>query len=630
MTVLDRSPAVTPNVAAGLLLAALSLGASLGLDLPLPSVAAILETTGATRSRAYEQRKALMELLPTLHRPPGRPRVEPEPAADSRVAELRGEALRLLMGKPGCVQLSSRRAHYSETFRVFVLALRERHADMPLSQLADALCIPLGTLEDWLRPGRVPPTEPPVSTAPALELDALEPNAKQVEIETVLGAWSAWHGSFTRFCEHVRRDHRVSLGNSLIASILFEHGVRTPRRRRGRSRDEEALRGTFETFFAGAQWVGDGKRLEVMVDGQALHQNLELVVDAHTDAAVGIDVRDEEDSQAVVAAFGAGVETTGERPLALLLDNKPCNHTEAVDGALGETKRLRATPVRPQNKAHVEGAFGLFAQAVPPIVLSTSDPHQLANAVALLVATVFFRVLNCRPRRDRGGMTRTQLYDQQVTPQQREAALASLTERMRKQQLAQQTRAARVDPVVRGLLDDAFGRLGLIDPEHHFRDAIACYPLDAVVDALAIFDGKRVAGTLPDGVDARYLLGIVRNLHHVHEAEPITAALLRERLAARDRLLLPLVHERDAILVDTAANTGAIIDASIARLTRAERAIDRQFWLDTIANAFPADDDQRVPLARRAARRLHAAFHIAPRQRQALERSLMRRLWPLC
>jgi hypothetical protein len=45
--------------------------------------------------------------------------------------------------------------------------------------------------------------------------------------------------------------------------------------------------------------------------------------------------------------------------------------------------------------------------------------------------------------------------------------------------------------------------------------------------------GKRTAGTLPDGVDARYLLGIVRNVHHRHEAEPITEALIRERLSHR-------------------------------------------------------------------------------------------------
>lgn len=32
----------------------------------------------------------------------------------------------------------------------------------------------------------------------------------------------------------------------------------------------------------------------------------------------------------------------------------------------------------------------------------------------------------------------------------------------------------------------------------------------------------------------RYLLGIVRNVHHRHEAKPITEALIRERLSARD------------------------------------------------------------------------------------------------
>jgi hypothetical protein len=49
----------------------------------------------------------------------------------------------------------------------------------------------------------------------------------------------------------------------------------------------------------------------------------------------------------------------------------------------------------------------------------------------------------------------------------------------------------------------------LTDPERHVRDAIACYSRDAIVDAIAIFSGKRTAATLPDGVDARYLLGIV-------------------------------------------------------------------------------------------------------------------------
>jgi hypothetical protein len=108
-------------------------------------------------------------------------------------------------------------------------------------------------------------------------------------------------------------------------------------------------------------------------------------------------------------------------------------------------------------------------------------------------------------------------------------ARAVLRERVRKQEFAHQTRCT-LRSVIVAMLDDAFARLGLLDPERHLRDAIACYPRDAIVDVIASFSGKRTADTLPDGVDARYLLGIVRNLHHRHQIEPITEALIRERL----------------------------------------------------------------------------------------------------
>ena len=51
------------------------------------------------------------------------------------------------------------------------------------------------------------------------------------------------------------------------------------------------------------------------------------MVDAATDAASGIDVRAEEDSAALVAAFEDDKLTTGEAPLALLFDNRPSKHT---------------------------------------------------------------------------------------------------------------------------------------------------------------------------------------------------------------------------------------------------------------------------------------------------------------
>ena len=598
-----------------------------------PSVAEILRLTGATRSRAYEIKDALEALLPQLARPPGRPRVER--ATDSADAPglvgIAVETIRFIKQHPGCVQ-GGARARYADCFRRFVLELRERHADVAAAEFAAAIDLPLGTLEDWLRSPR--PGAGTVDGAASAPPSADEPaaagrDAQQAQIETVLAAWRAWRGDFGAFCDHVRREHRLELGRTLIANILFVHGERTPARRGGRSRDEDALRGTFETFFGGAQWVGDGKQVAVVLDGRRFQFNLELDVDAATDAAVGISVRDEEDSVAVTEAFEHGIETTGAPPLALLLDNRPSNHTPEVDAALGDTMRIRATPGRAQNKAHVEGAFGLFAQKVPPLVLDTRDPRILARTIVQLIAMTFCRALNRAPRRDRGGKTRVDLYGQAIRPEQHEAAYAALRERMRKQELARQTREARLDPAMRALLDDAFARLDLLDPERHVRDAIACYPRDAIVDAIAIFDGKRAAGTLPDGVDARYLLGIVKNVHHVHQAEPITEALIRERLAARDRFLAPLARERDAIL---AANrdVGTTLIALVDRLVHAERTVDQCIWLDaTAALVEPCEHEHRIALAQRAARRVHAAFNLAVRDRDRLERSLLRRLWPL-
>ena len=630
MHVLQDPPAVSPNVTAGVLLCARSVGEQ--LTLPFPSAREILLATSATRSRAYEVAREIRELLPALARSPGRPREGRVPAPADEIAELRGEVLGLVMKHPGCVQVRAERARYGERFRRLVLELRAGHVELPLSDFAEAICVPLGTVQDWLSASGQVAAEQDAPAAPAAgasEHAGSEQDAEQARIETVLCAWRGWSGDFGAFCEHVRTEHRLDLGNTMIASILFAHGERTPVRRGRRHRDEQALRGAFETFFPGAQWVLDGKTLEVVIDGEVLHVNLELAVDAASDAAVGVTVRDEEDSKAVTEALASGVQTTGELPVAALLDNRPSNHTPEVDAALGETMRIRATPGRAQNKAHVEGAFGLFAQKVPPIEVDTREPRALARTLALLVATTFFRALNRAPRRDRGGRTRADLHAQTVTPAQREAARQALQERLRKQELARQTRAARQDPIVAALLDDAFARLELLDPERHLRDAIACYLPDSIVDAIAIFDGKRRAGTLPQGVDARYLLGIVRNVQHVHEADAITEALLRERLCARDRFLEPLVGERDQILAG-AAGADVALDAMVDRLVGSERTVDRHFWLDAAKDLLaPQGDEQRRLLARRAAHRIHAAFRLRIGERDRLVRSLLRRLWPL-
>ena len=218
-------------------------------------------------------------------------------------------------------------------------------------------------------------------------------------------------------------------------------------------------------------------------------------------------------AKTVIEAFDSGIATTGARPLALLLDNKPCNHSPVVDAALGDTLRMRATPEKPQNKAHVEGAFGLFSSAAA--ARHRHEPDAARHRARL-------------PRRRRRPLG---AHDQPSPTQRSRWSIARRPVRRCSDAGADRAGQARVAPRdhdarsrragrarpgaaprVFALLDESFSRLGLEDPERHVRVAIARYPLDAIVGGVSTFDAKRSARTLPDGVDARYLLGIVRNI----------------------------------------------------------------------------------------------------------------------
>lgn len=594
--------------------------------LPCPSVAAILAATGASKSRSYELVARLAAFLPTLVRAPGRPARVPAPAT-SAIPEVTRAVLDYVMTHPGCVDRGVERQRYADGFRRFVLGL---YADEPAADLdvfSRAVAVPTGTLKDWLR---ATPLDSGDSESAAPAPPVSEPRTDRTShIHTVLDAWSRWQGSFLDFCGHVQRDLHVPFGRDLVRRILSVNGRRKPARRDGRSPDEIALRGAFRTYFPGAQWVGDGMTVPVFVDGQRFVFNLELNVDAHAGALVGATVRDNEDSSAVVQAFQSGVATTGAPPLALLLDNKPSNHTTEVDAALGDTIRIRATPERPQNKAHVEGAFGLFSQILPPLVLDTrAGAYDLARGFFSVVVAVWARTTNHRPRQDRAGRSRLELYSDEPTDEQIEHARRDLRELSERQQRARRTLEARRRPEVLSMLDDHFARLGLLDPQRHIRIAIAGYPTDAIADGLLIFAAKRRANTLPDGADARYLLGIVKNVAAKTEGEILAETLYQGRLEIRDRFLAPLRAEHEALRAEP--DVLRVILVCVEKATDTPSNLERSFWLDALVETLREQPEpERKQRFLHAARLIEATFALGPRERHDAVRYVADRLVPI-
>jgi len=159
---------------AGLLLVAREIATSRGL--PWSSVDEIIAATNVDRASAHEIADALIGRLaaftPSPSPPRGEPEPEPEPDAtrDSQLVAIARAGIRFVVRHPHC-------ARNSDRYRRFVLELRKRYADVTTSEFADAIMLPIGTLEDWMRVPRLATAASASSNR--FELRVAERDAKQ-------------------------------------------------------------------------------------------------------------------------------------------------------------------------------------------------------------------------------------------------------------------------------------------------------------------------------------------------------------------------------------------------------------------------------------------------------------------
>jgi hypothetical protein len=121
----------------------------------------------------------------------------------------------------------------------------------------------------------------------------------------------------------------------------------------------------------------------------------------------------------------------------------------------------------------------------------------------------------------------------------------------------------------------------------------------------------------------------VRNVAAKREGEPIAEALLRLRLDARDRLLAPLLLERD-LVCDPECDEQGVMAECVHRALEADRAIDRLFLLSALVERLASrPTHEREAAFAATARRIYATFRVSPAERQEAVRFLADRLIPL-
>lgn len=626
----------TPSVVAALLLLAREL---------LPgctewprTVADALRLSGAGKSQAYEVLGRLRHLLPTLLGSAGRP--ASPPLDENTIEEVLMAVRDYLFGHPGAICGTGERRTYSDDFRRFVVGLADPGQPAEgksTAALAFASGVPLGTLREWLRlphdrtsrspsPGTVAGEDAPqcadaspsaLQQSPALTDAPLDVSEciRTTHLRLVATLWPSWKGPFQSFCQMLRAEHRLAYGDTFIGNFLQSAGLR--QRRRHTPVEAPWSSDTFRTLFPGAQWLGDGTTLTMLWKGQRFFFNLEALLDPATNSLVGFAVSDAEDEEALRFAYDAALATTDSPPLALTLDNRPSNHSPGTLAAVADTILLRATPGRGQAKAPLEGALGLFQQAMPPLVVEGKTARETARSALNLMLTAWARGRNGKPRKRLQGRTPAEVYvNARPTAEQVQEALAWFRELQRRQERARLTKEGRRDPVRIQLLRCGLAELEIPDPHQRLSVALAGYAREAIVRGLSTFRAKLELGTLPPDADpGRYLGGIIRNLHTRLELERTSMYLLEQRIRLRDLSLAPL--ERAAQRLRAETPFGSLPQACVDRALDATYLIDFHFWLQLATETLTAlPVGQKRELYRSLSRRIAASFKTDRERRQ--------------
>ena len=118
------------------------------LELAEVTAKAVLDVTGASKSRAYELAAALRDHLDELVAPVGRPPAdadEPDDGQSAALLEITRACLEYLLAHPGAAQRTGAQARYSDGFRDFVVSQCVAHPDLDAAAVAEALRLPAST-----------------------------------------------------------------------------------------------------------------------------------------------------------------------------------------------------------------------------------------------------------------------------------------------------------------------------------------------------------------------------------------------------------------------------------------------------------------------------------------------------
>ena len=489
------------------------------LETPVAELCRLLD---ANRTSIYEQRQRILNALESLTQAqPGRPPGSPDDShQDPTSLQLTITVLEFQLRHPGSIEHQKRRTCYAPQFQRFLL---EQHDSWQGTDeaFAQAVKVPIDTLRDWFRRDREGLRPEPLEK----QIPKIPRSASQLT-RRIAEEWQTWIGSTRGFLRYIYS--LLHLLPDQTIRVLRILALVAPRRWK-----DFRYRNSTRRLSPGTLLVTDGKLVHIQLirTGRNLALNWQAMVDQTTACHTAAPVSQQENAQTIFEAYEQSQTLLGDTaPEGLLHDNKPCYDEQQLREKLQDagTTPIPATLGRPQNKALLEGEFGLFEQRVGTLRFDDTSQQTLIRSAVEEVLRAYTAATNSVPRIEWDGKSRLQVLRQACPSPEQKLRDQKFLERLRASHTGKKRRKPKVDPRALQLLDEIFERFELLDkdPQSKLRRYLAGFRIEAIRRAAALFASKLDQGVLQPRYAHRYLVKLIRSQQDELDLERAAKELL--------------------------------------------------------------------------------------------------------
>ena len=296
-----------------------------------------------------------------------------------------------LLHHSDAVQINEDRKSYAPWLKCLVMRLKER--GFQYVDMAALLGIDPETLRGFRKSNLIDLAKKPIDNM-SLSVMAAWNGASDYARQTLDHFWS-----------YLGRHHQnLKVSREEMRQTLINLGLKYPRG--PKIKDEGAM--VKKAFAPHTLWEGDGKQMNIYINGEKFSYCWYAFCDQRTTLIVGSTIGETESSSTFLRALKAGSEKAGFYAVGILVDNRISDaDLSAVKNFCEEHNivLVRTYPGNPRTNGNIENNFSVFERHVGDIQIVGENKWEIAQSIAQMVAEIFTQQRNHSPRRRLGYMS---------------------------------------------------------------------------------------------------------------------------------------------------------------------------------------------------------------------------------